>query len=107
VNETDNFSDLDPYASPRWLVEVKFDGSRKMLYSTMDELIDLRETSDSEYKVTHYAHTHRSDGSDMASALSMITQSNATDTTSISFVNATSPAEHIVRQLIKTNYFLF
>jgi hypothetical protein len=63
----------------------------------MDELIDLRETSDSEYKVTHYAHTHRPDGPDMASALSMITQNNATDTTRINFINAASPAENMVR----------
>lgn len=31
VNETDNFSDLDPYTSPRWLVNFELDGTRKML----------------------------------------------------------------------------
>ncbi|KAI6170653.1 Rab3 GTPase-activating protein catalytic subunit [Aphelenchoides bicaudatus] len=106
VNETDNFSDLDPYTSPRWLVEMKLDGSRKMLFSTMDELLDTKEMPASESRLTQFASIQQKEP-ELASALSMITRSHATDTTDIGFISGVSRSEtqqHFINSVVRQVY---
>lgn len=110
VNETDNFSDLDPYTSPRWLVDIELDGTRKMLCesrvffafylriftdSSMDELLDTKEMPASENKVNHYVQINPQE-SKMAHALSGITQSHTAETKDIGFISAQGANEEFV-----------
>ncbi|KAI6229485.1 Rab3 GTPase-activating protein catalytic subunit [Aphelenchoides besseyi] len=92
VNENEHFSDLDPYTSPRWLVDVKFDTSRKMLHSIMDELIDLHEAPYSNKPVTDYIPAIKTEPQ-IANALSELTHGHTSEVADINFVRRTESAE--------------
>lgn len=61
----------------------------------MDELLDTKEMPASENRLTHFASVQHREP-EMASALSMITRSHATEAADIGFVGGVSRSESLV-----------
>ena len=100
ANETEHFSDLEPCASPRWLVEARFDESHKLLRAfrvmaagddrahsiadvLVDELLDMGAGAYAENKVTSFLQVE--EPPEFAAAFDSLTQNHTTDATKINF----------------------
>ncbi|CAD5226992.1 unnamed protein product [Bursaphelenchus xylophilus] len=91
INETETFSDLDPLLAPRWILGVKFNHECKQLYNSLNELLDVREASTGDIKVSDFVEYKNEDSKPMGNALSALTQDHTQN--EVTFVgNTTSRA---------------